>query len=70
MAGWLSLARSLSYLRGRIEMMNNNADYSQLKGEGKSGTQIGKIRVTTARTEKCNHFKTINKAKIACAGKI
>lgn len=51
-------------------MMNNNADYSQPKGEGKSGTQIGKIRVTTARTEKCNHLKTISKAKIACAGKI
>lgn len=69
MAGWLSLARSVLYLRGRIEM-NNNADYSQLKGEGKSGIQIGKTRVTTARTEKCHHFKTIKKAKIACAGKI
>ena len=27
MAGWLSLARSLSYLGGGIEMMNNNVHY-------------------------------------------
>lgn len=35
MAGWLSLARSLSYLGGGIEMMNNNVHYSQLRGKGK-----------------------------------